>query len=217
MNESQMIRKAFAAYSAKKASQGITYEQKDLARDLGVSPGFISHLMTGKNELSLTRAINLARILDCHVSDLSDRLATELSANAAGIKLADKTAYKTVAYICGDVVDAIRTILKGKAVSIDEFLHWPHEHSDKTYALEVTSRAMEPRIKAGAVVIVDTERKDEVGKVAALIRNDSLVLAESQGDGVYRLENQTFPDPTFKMSDDDVFVGLVIGQQSAEV
>ena len=46
---SENLRKQFAKYQAAEADKGNFVDQKDLAALLGLTPGFVSHLMTGKN------------------------------------------------------------------------------------------------------------------------------------------------------------------------
>lgn len=217
MNDLERLKRQWSRFVADQAAKGIEYEQQDLAKDLDVSAGFISHLLTGKNEPSLAKTIELAQIFGCKVEDLSSRWGAELKANASGLKLADATAYKEVALIGQDVVDFFKTISKGKKVKIDEFMHWPHPHSENTYGVEVRTTGMEPRIKAGAIVIVDQDVPETIGKVSAVIKDDEFILAEAQGGGLFKLENKDFPDPIFKLTKDDLFIGTVIGMQSNQV
>lgn len=217
MTDLERLKRQWSRFVADKAAKGIEYEQQDLAKDLDVSAGFISHLLTGKNEPSLSKTIELAQLFDCKVEDLSSRWGAELKANASGLKLADATAYKEVALIGTDVVDFFKTISKGKKVKIDDFMHWPHPHSENTYGVEVRTTAMEPRIRAGAIVIVDQDEPETIGKVSAVIKDDEFILAVAQGGGLFKLENKDFPDPIFKLTQKDLFIGTVIGMQSNQV
>ena len=114
-------------------------------------------------------------------------------------------------------MDFFKTISKGKKVKIDEFMHWPHPHSENTYGVEVRTTGMEPRIRAGAIVIVDQDEPETIGKVSAVIKDDQFILAVAQGGGLFKLENKDFPDPIFKLTKDDLFIGTVIGMQSNQV
>jgi len=212
---SENLRKQFARFQASEADKGNFVDQKDLAALLGLTPGFVSHLMTGKNPLSLTRALQLATIFGCSVADLSPQLGEELAANAKGINLQDQTAYKTVGLIVGDVVDFFNTIKEGKAVKLDEFMHWPFPHSNATYAVTVTDKRMEPVIPAGSIAIIDTELQEQAGKVSALLINGQFLLAESLGNGVFQISNDAFPVKSYELGDDDLHLGRMIGQQVA--
>lgn len=46
--------------------------QKEFAKRLGVSQTFVTLVIKGERTLSLERAVNAARILDCHVMELYD-------------------------------------------------------------------------------------------------------------------------------------------------
>ena len=217
MSDHLNIRRAYSNYRARCLENGKTVDQRDLAKELGVSSGFISHLMTGKNPLSLSRAIQLATILGCTVDDLSPRLAAELEASAKGIKIADQTVYQTVGYVDDDVVDFFKAISSGKAVKVTEFMHWPHPHSKETYAVEVTSKGMEPRIAVGTIVIIDTELDAQVDKVSALLVDGQFLLAENMGNRVFTLANKSFPQTSFELTDNDLHVGRVIGLQVNDI
>ena len=212
-NVSENLRKQFARFQAAEADKGNFVDQKDLAALLGLTPGFVSHLMTGKTPLSLTRAIQLATILGCTVADISPQLGEELAANAKGINL--QTAYKTVGLIVGDVVDFFNTIKEGKAVKLDDFMHWPFPHSNATYAVTVADKRMEPVIPAGSIAIIDTELQEQAGKVSALLINGQFLLAESLGNGVFQITNDAFPVKSYELGGDDLHLGRMIGQQVA--
>lgn len=69
------IGRSLLRYRIKKA--GLT--QRETAKRLGVPESFISMVIKGERPLSLQRAVNLARILDCRVEDLNEWHEVSLS------------------------------------------------------------------------------------------------------------------------------------------
>ncbi|GAA3408415.1 helix-turn-helix transcriptional regulator [Paenibacillus hodogayensis] len=53
--------------------------QKEFANRLGVGQSFITMVIKGEHTMSLERAVNAAKILDCDVTDLHEWLDVPLS------------------------------------------------------------------------------------------------------------------------------------------
>ncbi len=69
------IGRSLLRYRIKKAK----LTQRETAKRLGVPESFISMVIKGERPLSLQRAVNLARILDCRVEDLNEWHEVSLS------------------------------------------------------------------------------------------------------------------------------------------
>lgn len=217
MDEHKLIAQAYRNRIRTQESLGEQpTDQAALAKGLKVSQGYISHLMTGRSELNLARGLELATLLKCTLADLSPRLAVELEASRSGIPIQQQTAYKSVKMLNGspkEVVDLIKEILKGNAIKVDDYIHWPYDHSEDTYAVQVTGESMSPVMPDGSTAIVDTQKDPEVGNQVYILQGSKALFATWKGDDYLELANTSYPDRVFQLKPKDSIIGTVIGKQ----
>lgn len=75
--EARKLKSLFQESSRRK---GLT--QAQMAIELGISQGAVSHYLNGKNALNLRAAVAFSRCIGCPVGDFSPRLAQELGSAA---------------------------------------------------------------------------------------------------------------------------------------
>ncbi len=61
----ELIRSVRDGIEAVMAERGI--DRRELARRLGTTPGFVSHLLTGRRNMTLRTLADIANALDCDV------------------------------------------------------------------------------------------------------------------------------------------------------
>lgn len=213
--EHELIRDAFTRLQAKYQSKhGERLTQKKWAEEkLNVTPGFVSSVLRGDDLLNIESGLIWASELDLTLDKISPRLAAKLEANRSGVPVVEHTAFKRVRVIADDkILDWIKHLTQGKAIKVDEFMHLNADHSEETYALECRSTCMEPDIKAGSTLFVDCKVKVEIDSQYALWINNEVTYGTAQGNGMFKFENSEYPNPIFKLEEDDFVIGKIIAR-----
>jgi SOS-response transcriptional repressor LexA len=134
--------------------------QQELADQLEISQGAVSHYLNGRNALNLEAAVGFAKVLRVPISAFSERLAKDLD---FAVHVAEEPS--TYAINAGKVpvltwitatkwCDAPDTFLSSDA---DEWLECPFPHSGRSFYLKVIGDSMAPEYCEGEYILVDPE------------------------------------------------------------
>tara|TARA_R100001510_G_scaffold57759_1_gene67547 strand:+ start:6066 stop:6683 length:618 start_codon:yes stop_codon:yes gene_type:complete len=185
--------------------QPLTYTQ--LAEIMETDRSQISHMVNGRNPISLKRGLQFSKLMGVQLADWSPRLAAE-----ADSLLDDATAEVNgtagdVFYCVGvDVEEAIKT--DGKNL---RKIFWPGEHSNNTWAYSVSSEANAPSLIGGSTAVVDRDLDASTGKMVCFKQDGQVGYAKYLGDGVYENQNPDWPVRFVKVKKNMTVLGVVIG------
>ena len=214
--QKQEAQRLKAIYEAKRFGLNLTHES--IAKVMKVNQGSISHFLNGRNPLPIERAIQFADLLQCEVSDFSERLAQQ----AANFGIAVSTASVFIDVVLVDLnmndKEMIKLIETGAIfddLDSQELIFWPRKHSTKTFALNVKGKEAQPLIDQGSLAFIDSEVEPEINDIVLLSENkEKLLFAEVIGNGHLQFPNAEYPDRIFKMTSKLKILGKVIGHQA---
>lgn len=189
-------------------TQPLTYTQ--LAEQMGTDRSQISHMVNGRNPISLKRGLQFSKLMGIALADWSPRLAAEADGLLDNIQAEVNGISGDVYYAVGvDVLDEINN--GGKNL---RKIYWPGEHSANTWAITINSDANAPELKGGSTAIVDMDRDASTGSMICYSKNKQVMYAKYLGDGVIENQNPNWPDRIQKIKKDMAILGVVIGTMS---
>ena len=176
-------RRLKAIYEAKRFGLNLTHDS--IAKVMQVNQGSISHFLNGRNPLPIERAIQFADLLQCEVSDFSERLAQQ-AANF-GIAVNSASVFIDVVLVDSNMneKEMIKKIESGVIfddLDSQELIFWPRKHSVRTFALEVRGQEAQPLIMQDSLAFIDSEVEPEKNDLVLLSKNkEKLLFAELIG------------------------------------
>lgn len=186
-------------------TQPLTYTQ--MAEQMGTDRSQISHMVNGRNPISLKRGLQFSKMMGIPLADWSPRLAAEADGLLDNIQAEVNGISGDVYYAVGvDVLDEIKN--GGKNL---RKIYWPGEHSSNTWAVQINSDANAPELKGGSTAIVDMDRDAATGSMICYSKNKQVGYAKYLGDGVLENQNPNWPDRITKLKKDMAILGVVIG------
>ena len=186
-------------------TQPLTYTQ--MAEQMGTDRSQISHMVNGRNPISLKRGLQFSKMMGIPLADWSPRLAAEADGLLDNIQAEVNGIQGDVYYAVGvDVEEAIKN--GGKNL---RKIYWPGAHSANTWALSVESEANAPQLSGGSTAIVDMDLDAVTGKMICYAIDGQVNYAKYLGDGVMEHQNPNWPDRVVKIKKDIAVLGVVIG------
>ncbi|TCL06860.1 LexA family transcriptional regulator [Sodalis ligni] len=197
-----------AIYEAKKKELGLS--QESIAHDLGVVQSAVAQILSGKNALNLSRALEFAKILKVGVADFSPDLAKEMAGFSSG-NIQDSVE------VMGSPKEGVIPV-KGEAIlgmdgSIDmlEFhAGWLRIYSPDVdaYGVRVKGDSMWPRIQSGEFVVIEPNTKTHPGDEVFVRTHEGhnmIKILNYTRDGLYQFTsiNNAHPPITMAVSDVD--------------
>jgi len=185
--------------------QPLTYTQ--LAEQMQTDRSQISHMVNGRNPISLKRGLQFSKLMGVQLAEWSPRLAAEADALLDDVTAEVNGFAGDVYYAVGvDVEEAIKT--NGKNL---RKIFWPGKHSDNTWAYSVSSEANAPELSGGSTAVVDRDLDAKTGKMVCFKQAGQIGYARYLGDGVYENQNPDWPVKFVKVKKDMTVLGVVIG------
>ncbi|MEL0118987.1 MAG: helix-turn-helix transcriptional regulator [Opitutae bacterium] len=189
-------------------TQPLTYTQ--MAEQMGTDRSQISHMVNGRNPISLKRGLQFSKLMGIPLADWSPRLAAEADGLLDNIQAEVNGISGDVYYAVGvDVLDEIKN--GGKNL---RKIYWPGAHSANTWALAVDSEANAPQMAGGSTAVVDMDLDPATGRMICYSKNNQVGYAKYLGDGVMEHQNPNWPDRVVKIKKDTTVLGVVIGTMS---
>ena len=185
--------------------QPLTYTQ--LAEKMGTDRSQISHMVNGRNPISLKRGLQFSKLMGVLLADWSPRLAAEADGLLDNIQAEVNGVQGDVFLAVGvDVLEELEN--GGKNL---RKVYWPGAHSANTWALSVGSEANAPKLTGGSTAIVDMDLDAVTGKMICYAIDGQVSYAKYLGDGVMEHQNPNWPDRVVKINKHVTVLGVVIG------
>ena len=185
--------------------QPLTYTQ--LAEKMGTDRSQISHMVNGRNPISLKRGLQFSKLMGVLLADWSPRLAAEADGLLDNIQ-AEVNGVQGDVFLAVDV-DVLEELENG-GKNLRK-VYWPGAHSANTWALSVGSEANAPKLTGGSTAIVDMDLDAVTGKMICYAIDGQVSYAKYLGDGVMEHQNPNWPDRVVKINKHVTVLGVVIG------